>query len=121
MLPMMMMMKMVMTAAIMFFYAVAQCVCVCRFVPTAKQDEHGFEKVKMDNSVICTLERITNGCTKLGTGELAMWNGRCTFTPPGEMRLSHKRSIIYLRHTSVCETVVACLKHATRQIKYGDV
>ena len=49
MLPMMMMMKMVMTAAIMFFYAVAQCVCVCRFVPTAKQDEHGFEKVKMDN------------------------------------------------------------------------
>ena len=52
-----MMMKMVMTAAIMFFYAVAQCVCVCRFVPTAKQDEHGYVQVQIDNGVICTLSR----------------------------------------------------------------
>ena len=97
--------------------------CVCRFASTAKQDEHGFEKVKMDNGVICTLELITYidvGIETCGNNG-SVWNGRCTFTPPGEMRVSHKRSIIYLRHTSVCETVVACLKHATRQIKYGDV
>ena len=74
----------------------------------------------MGNLVICTLELITSGGERrreVRIVERAMHIYAARLNAVAEQT----KYYIYLRRTSVCETVVACLKHATRQIKYGDV